>query len=124
MSVSENDKILSPIIEIGTIGARLRRLCKNGMILIDDIETASLIASLPESFTAVTSPFEQKEDVTFSDVCVAVKGHVVTRKNRAQQSAAASTSSTANVAKSNMDRSRTSQDAPNKAKGKQKSRQR
>lgn len=71
--------------------------CKKGLISVEDIQTALLIASLPESFTSVTSPFEQREDAWFNNVSKAVKGHVVTRKNRANQSSAA-TSSTANAA--------------------------
>lgn len=68
------------------------------MISLEDIQTASLIASLPESFTSVTSPFEQHEDAKFEDVSKAVKGHIVTHKNRANQ-LLANPSSTANSAK-------------------------
>lgn len=120
MSVSNNEDISSHIIEIGTVGACLCKRCKNGLILVDDTEKASLIASLPESFTAVTSPFEKREDVSFSEVCVAVKGHVVTRKNRANQTAAVFTSSTANISKSNSDKARSNQDTSSEYKGKNK----
>lgn len=57
MSVTDDDNISSHIIKIGTLGSPLRKLCKNGMISIEDVQTASLIASPPESFTSVTSPF-------------------------------------------------------------------
>lgn len=96
MSVADDEDISAHIIEIGSVGAKLRKLCKNGSISIEDIQTASLIASLPESFTSVTSPFEQREDVNFDELSRAVKGHVVTRKNRINQSSAAA-SSTANT---------------------------
>lgn len=98
MSVTDDDDISSHIIEIGTLGSRLRKLCKNGMISIEDVRTASLTASLPKSFTSVTSPFEQREDAKLEDVSKAVKGHIVTRKNRANQ-LLANPSSTANSAK-------------------------
>lgn len=81
MSVTDDNDISSHIIKIGSLGSRLCKLCKNGMISIKDVQTASLIASLPESFTSVTSPFEQHEDAKFKDVSKAVKGHIVTRKN-------------------------------------------
>lgn len=81
MSVTDDDDISSHIIEIETLGSQLLKLCKNGLIAIEDIQTASLIASLPESFTSVTSPFKQREDAKFEDVSKAVKGHITTRKN-------------------------------------------
>lgn len=59
MSVSDDHNISSHIIEIGTLGSRLCKLCKNGMISVRDIQTVSLLASLLESFTSVTYPFEQ-----------------------------------------------------------------
>lgn len=78
MSVTDNNDVSSHIIEIGTLGSRLRKLCKNGTIAIEDIQTVSLIASLPESFTSVTSPFKNCEDARFDDVCKAVKVYIVT----------------------------------------------
>lgn len=98
MSVTNDDDISSHIIKIRTLGSRLRKLFKNGLIAIEDIQTASLIASLPESFTSVTSPFEQREDAKFEDVSKAVKGHIMTRKNRANQ-LSANPPSTANSVK-------------------------
>lgn len=32
---------------------------------MQDIKVAALTVSLPESFTSVTSPFEQKQEVSF-----------------------------------------------------------
>lgn len=107
MSVTDDDDISSHILEIGALGSRLRKLCKNGLISIEDIQTASLIASLPESFTSVTSPFEQHEDAKFEDVSKAVKGHIVTRKNRANQQSANPTS-TANAVKNDQSDSKSS----------------
>lgn len=48
MSVSSKDGISAHIIEIGSVGAQLRKLCQNGMVSIEEIQTASLITSLPE----------------------------------------------------------------------------
>lgn len=96
MSVIDDEEVSAHIIEISLVGAKLRKLCKNGSISIEDVKTASIIASLPESFTSVTSPFEQREDVQFDELSRAVKGNDVTRKNRVNQSSAAA-SSTANV---------------------------
>lgn len=100
MSVSNDDEISAHIIEIGAVGARLKKLCQNGMILVEDIQTASLIASLPETFSSVTSPFEQREDARFDEVSISVKGYVVMKKNRQHQTSAA-TSSTANSVRNN-----------------------
>lgn len=111
MSVSDDEDISSHIIDIGTVGAQLQKLCRNGIFSINNIKTASLVASLPKTFTAVTSPFKQCEDVSLSEVCVAVEGHVVTWKNRANQSVAATSFSSANMAKSNQDSAKTAQDA-------------
>lgn len=119
MSVTNDDDVSSHIIEIGSIGARLRKLCKNRLISVEDIQTASLIVSLPESFTSVTSPFEQREDARFDDVSKAIKGLVFTRKNRAKQSSAA-TSSTANAATTNTSNSQ-SNTSRLKGKGKKRS---
>lgn len=101
MSVTDDDDLSSQIIEIALIGTGLWKLCKNGVISVEDIQTASLIASIPDLFTSVTSPFEQHEDVRFDDVSNAFKGHVVARRNQAHQASAA-TSSTANAATNNM----------------------
>lgn len=85
MSVSEDNNISSHIIKIGAVGSWLCKLCKNGMILIEDVQTASLIASLPETFTSVTSPFKQREDTRFKYVSKAVVCHIMTCKNQANQ---------------------------------------
>lgn len=121
MSVTNDDNISSHIIKIGTVGARLRKLCRNGMISIKDIQTASLISSLPKLFSSVTSPFEQREDAKFDDVCMAVKGHVVTRKNQLHQTT--ETSSTAHVFKDDNFNSKSDavSSTKNKGKGKKKS---
>lgn len=117
MSVIEEKAVSAHIIEIGSVAAKLRKLCKNGSISIKDIQTASLIASLPESFTSVTSPFEQREDVQFDELSRAVKGHVVTRKNRANQSSASASSTVHAVTNDHID----SRQGKPKSKGKKKS---
>lgn len=121
MSVTNEDDISSHIIEIGSLGTRLRKLCVNGMISIKDVQTASLIASLPDSFSSVTSPFEQRENAEFEEVCIAVKGHIITRKNQ-QQKTSAATTSTANVVKADNPESKL-ESSKYKSKGKKKSRQ-
>lgn len=98
MSVTDDEDILSHIIRLERWDLDYENFAKNGMISIEDIQTASLIASLPESFTSVTSPFEQHEDTKFKDVSKSVKGHIVTRKNRVNQ-LSANPLSTANSAK-------------------------
>lgn len=91
--ISDDYDISSHIIEIGSVGAQLKRICNNSRISIEDIQTASLILSLAETFTSVTSPFKQHEEATFKYVSRAVKGHIVSRKNRFNQSATNSSTS-------------------------------
>lgn len=99
VSAEEEDDIPALILEIKSLGTKLTKLCKDGKITIEDIQVASLTTLLPESFTSVTSPFEQEETVKFEDVCKAVRNRIVTRKNRSAN-IEASTNSSANVAKS------------------------
>lgn len=72
----------------------LRKLCKNGLLSVDDIENAAVISSLPEKFSAVTTHFEQKAAIDNKALTDAIRSSVVTNKNRVN-----TLSSTVNVVK-------------------------
>lgn len=55
LKVSDEDDIVDRLLNVNRLGTRLRKLCKDRKISIEDIEVASLNSSLPQSFTAVTS---------------------------------------------------------------------
>lgn len=70
-SIKNEEDIGAMIPEIKAIGAKLEKLSKDGKITVEDVQVASLTAALPESFTSVTSPFEQRNHVDFEDLCKA-----------------------------------------------------
>lgn len=93
-----SDNIPSLILEIQSLGVKLKKLCKIGMISVEDIQVASLTSALPDSFAGVTSSFKQQEVVKFADVAKAINSHVLNRKNRTINQT--SSSSKAHVAQS------------------------
>lgn len=50
LKVSDDDDIIDHLMNVNRLGTRLRKLCKDGKISIEDIEVASLTSSLPSSF--------------------------------------------------------------------------
>lgn len=78
----ESEAITEHLIEMSRVAGRLRKLCPRGMISIDDLEIASMTASLPSSFSVVLSPFERQEDARPKDAANAVRDELITRKNR------------------------------------------
>lgn len=78
----ESDAIIQHLISVSKTAGRLRKLCVDGMISIDDLEIASLTASLPSSFAAVLGPFERQELSRPKDAANAVRDELITRRNR------------------------------------------
>lgn len=85
----------------------LRKLCKNGLLSVDDIENAAVISSLPEKFSAVTTHFEQQATIDNKALTDAIRSSVVTNKNRVN-----TLSSTANAVRASS--SSTSQSSSSK----------
>lgn len=50
-----SEDIPSLILEIQSLGVKLKKLCKNSQILIEDIQVASLTSALPDSFAGIAS---------------------------------------------------------------------
>lgn len=69
------------------------------MLSVDDIENASVISSLPEKFSAVTTHFEQQNSIENKQLTDAIRSSVINAKNRATSQGI---SSTANAAKANL----------------------
>lgn len=86
------------LIDMSKTAGRLRKLCPDGKISIDDLEIASLTASLPQSFSVVISPFERHDHARPKDASNAVRDELITRRNRSNTSQL--TSSSANWVKS------------------------
>lgn len=82
LKVSDEDDIIDHLMNVNRLGTRLRKLCKDGKITIEDIEVASLTSSLPQSFSGVTSRYESLETVTFKTISDAVQEEVLNQKNR------------------------------------------
>lgn len=77
----ESEAIIKHLLEMSRVAGRLRKLCPNGTIKIDDLEIVSLTASLPPSFSSVLSPFERQESARPKDAANAVRDELVTRRN-------------------------------------------
>lgn len=77
----ESEAIIEHLLEMSRVAGRLRNLCPNGTIKIDNLEIVSLTASLPPSFSSVLSPFERQESARPKDAANAVRDELVTRRN-------------------------------------------
>lgn len=109
LKASDDDDIVDHLMNINRLGSRLRKLCKDGKISIEDIEVASLTSSLPQSYSGVTSRYESLDTVTFKMISDAVREEVLNRKNR---NTTASISSTAHIARRHYQTSLTSSSNP------------
>lgn len=76
------EAIVEHLLEMSRVAGRLRKLCPNGTIKIDDLEIASLTASLPLTFSSVLSQFERQDSARPKDAANAVRDELVTRKNQ------------------------------------------
>lgn len=63
---SDEDDIVDHLLNISKLGTRLRKMCKDGKISVDDIEVAALTSLLPASFSGVTSRYACQDTVTFN----------------------------------------------------------
>lgn len=91
------DSILEHLSEMSKVAGRLRKLCKYGKISVDNLEVASLTASLPSTYSTVTSSFKRQDSVNAKAVAAAVREEIVTRRNRGDISIVSSSS--ANLAR-------------------------
>lgn len=55
LHVGEDNNTINHLLNISKLGTILRKMCRDGKILVDDIEVAALTSSLPTSFSGVTS---------------------------------------------------------------------
>lgn len=95
LKVSDEDNIIDHLMNINRLGTRLRKLCKDGKISIEDIEVASLTSSLPSSFSGITSRYESLDVVTFKTISDVVREEVLNRKNRNSSTTVISTAHSA-----------------------------
>lgn len=65
LQVSDDDDIIDHLLNISKLGTRLRKMCRDGKISVDDIKVAALTSSLPSSFAGVTSRYESQDQVTY-----------------------------------------------------------
>lgn len=91
--VADNhEAITKHLIEMSRVAGRLRKLCPQGTISIDDLEIASMTASLPSSLSVVLSPFKHQDEARPKDAANAVRDELITWKNRANLQSVSSAS--------------------------------
>lgn len=83
LRIGEEDDIIDHLLNISKLGTRLRKMCKDSKISVDDIEVAALTSSLPSSFSGVTSRYETQDTVSYKSISDAVREEVLNRKDRA-----------------------------------------
>lgn len=94
LPVASDDGIKEHLMQINSIGTSLHKLSNNGMIAVEDIKVAALLSLLPSEYNSTTAPFERMTDVRYKSVSDAVRGAVMTNRNRSTNTV----SSTASVA--------------------------
>lgn len=91
LSTPEKDGIKDHLMQIDTIRTSLNKICVDGKISIDDIEVAALTASLPSTFSLVTSHFKRKSEVRYKEGSNAVWSAAMNNKSCINVSNLAST---------------------------------
>lgn len=90
-SYTNGEDIGTHLTTISKMATCLRKLCKKGMLSVDDIKNASVISSLPDKFSAVTTHFEQQDVIVNKHLTDAIRASVINTKNRNNSQGLAST---------------------------------
>lgn len=68
LPVPDEDGVRDHLLRVDRIGTSLNKICTDGNITIKDIKVAALTASLPSTFSLLTSHFERQLNVRYKEV--------------------------------------------------------
>lgn len=78
----DTDDVGKLLGQMDNLRQKLRNICPDGNVTIDDVYISSVISALPDSWTAVTAPLELQKSVTVAQLNNVLCGHIIKLKNR------------------------------------------